>query len=227
MASSDTGTRATGIWLAFGSIVLAAALAFHGPPSPDLGDQMHHIADGSLRWSVVHWSAAAALSAFAMAGLIGLACGSRLTREWWSVSAWAVLPVGAFMTAATAVAEATVIFDAAVTGNRDVFDAWWPFAEGMANGFAFMALAFTVIAVGELRSAQPATPAWAAGLAALAGATSFVGFALGSWLDIGIGGAIWVVSSLVVCLWLAWFGVALARGEAAGDTVGQEALSRG
>jgi hypothetical protein len=60
--------------------------------------QMQMIADGSLRWSIVHWTAAAALSFFAIAGLVALAAGSRLTQDWWTLSAWAVLPVGALWT---------------------------------------------------------------------------------------------------------------------------------
>ena len=50
MSHADTGTRTAGAWLAIAAIILALALVFHGPPSPDLGMQMHHIADGSLRW---------------------------------------------------------------------------------------------------------------------------------------------------------------------------------
>jgi hypothetical protein len=210
MPHAETGMRAAGFWLAFAALLLAAALAFHGPPSPDLAVQMQMIADGSLRWSIVHWAAAAALSFFAIAGLVALAAGSRLTEHWWTMSAWAVLPVGALWTVTTAIAEATVIFDAAVSGNRAVFETWWAFAEGMANGFAAMALAFTVIAANEART-DAAMPIWASWIAATAGMASVAGWALGSWLDIGIGGPIWVVSSLVMCLWLVWFGLTLAR----------------
>jgi len=223
MQRSETGMRAAGAWLAVASILLAAALVFHGPPSPDFGEQMSHIADGTLRWSIVHWVAAAALSSFAVAGLVALAAGSRLTEDWWTMSAWAALPIGALWTASTAVAEATVIFEAAIVGNRAVFDAWWVFAEGMANGFAFMALAFTIIAANEARTSCRATPPWAARVAAAAGAASFAGWVLGSWLGVAIGAPIWVVSSLVMCLWLAWFGVSLVRVAAADVGIGQDA----
>jgi hypothetical protein len=210
MSHAETGMRAVGCWLALAAFPLAAALAFHGPPSPDLGVQMQHIADGTLRWSIVHWAAAAALLCFAIAGLVALAAGSRLTQDWWTLSAWAVLPVGALCTVNTAIAEATVIFNAATTGNRAVFEAWWMFAEGMANGFAAMALAFTVIAASEARTAA-AMPVWASWIAAVAGAAAFAGWVLGSWLDVAIGGPIWLVSSLVMCLWLIWFGLGLTR----------------
>jgi hypothetical protein len=203
--------RVVGGWLALASILLAAALAVHGPPSPDFGEQMEHIADGTLRWSIVHWAAAAALSSFAIASLIALTSGSRLTQDWWTLSAWAVLPIGALWTTITAVSEATVIFNAAVAGDRAVFDRWWVLAEGMANGFGFMALAFTVIAANEAWQPQGATPRWSSRVAAIAGAASFFGWVLGGWLDIPIGGPIWVLSSLVMCLWLAWFGVSLLR----------------
>jgi hypothetical protein len=96
--------RTAGYWLALAAFLLAAALAFHGPLAPDFGTQMQHIADGSLRWSIVHWAAAAALSFFAIAGLVALAAGSRLTEDWWTLSAWAALPIGALWTASTAIA---------------------------------------------------------------------------------------------------------------------------
>ena len=47
MSHSEKGMRVAGVWLALASIILALALVFHGPPSPDLGVQMRHIADGS------------------------------------------------------------------------------------------------------------------------------------------------------------------------------------
>ena len=72
MSRSEQHTRVAGVWLAIAAIVLALALVFHGPPSPDLGMQMMHIADGSLRWSIVHWAAAVSLSSFAVASLIVL-----------------------------------------------------------------------------------------------------------------------------------------------------------
>jgi hypothetical protein len=76
-----------------------------------------------------------------------------------------------------------------------------------------MALAFTVIAAGELRAAEAATPHWAASVAGLAGAASFAGWVLGSWLDVAFGALIWVVGSVVMCLWLVWFGLSMARIE--------------
>jgi hypothetical protein len=54
MTHANPGTRAAGFWLALASFLLALALVFHGPPSPDFGEQMRLIADGSLRWSIVH-----------------------------------------------------------------------------------------------------------------------------------------------------------------------------
>ncbi len=214
MSRSEQRMRVAGAWLALASITLVLALVFHGPPSPDLGMQMTHIADGSLRWSIVHWAAAASLSSFAVASLIVLTADSRLTQDWLTLSAWALLPVGALWTTSTAVAEATVIFDAAIAGDRQVFDPWWKYAEGRANGFAVMALAFTAIAANEARSAQGGTPQWASRVAAIAGAASFIGWVLGSWLDLAFGAPIWLGGSIVMCLWLAWFGVWLLLTEA-------------
>jgi len=225
MSHADTGVRVAGTWLALAAIVLAAALVFHGPIAPGHDVQMQRIADGSLRWAVVHWAAAASLSFFAIASLIALTAGSRLTREWWTLSAWALLPVGALWTVTTAVAEATVMYNAAVTGNRAVYESWLMFAEGNANGFAVMALAFTVIAANEARSQDGVTPSWASSIAAAAGLASFAGWALGMWLGFSFGSAIWVVGSIVMCLWLVWFGVSLARVEAARASVRRDAPS--
>jgi hypothetical protein len=217
--------RASGAWLALAAIILAVALIFHGPIAPDNSVQMLNIADGSLRWAVVHWAAAAALSFFAIASLIALTAGSRLTQEWWTLSAWALLPVGALWTVTTAVAEATVIYDAAIADNRAVYETWWMFAEGNANGFAAMALAFSVIAANEARTADGATPLWASSIAAVAGAASFAGWVLGMWLGLAFGAPIWVIASIVMCLWLVWFGLSLARVESGRASIRRDATS--
>ena len=213
MSHSDQGIRVAGGWLAIAAFTLALALIFHGPPSPDLGVQMQLIADGSLRWSIVHSGAAVSLCCFAIAGLIALTAGSRLTQNWWTMSAWAVLPIGALLTVNTAISEATVIFEAAVSGNREVFEAWWGFAEGMGNGFAAMAIAFTAIAANEARHPHGTVFHWAARVASVLGIASFSGWVLGSWLGLPFGGPIWLISSLLMCLWLSWFGISLARAD--------------
>jgi hypothetical protein len=69
---------------------MIATLGFHGPIAPDHNDQMTRIADAALRWSVVHWVAAAGLSLYAVTGLVILTSGSRLTEGWWTMTAWAV-----------------------------------------------------------------------------------------------------------------------------------------
>jgi len=205
--------RAAGAWLAIGSLLLVGALVFHGPLAPDMDVQAKIIADGATRWTVVHWVAAAALSLFAVAGLIVLAATSRLTQAWWTVTAWAVLLVGAFWTLTTAVAEATAITGAAVSANRAMFEAWWSFAEGKATGFLFLALAVAVIAGNDARTPSAATPPWASWTAVVSGLGAVVGWALGVWLDIRPGNLIWLVSSLVMSLWILWFGLALVRTE--------------
>jgi hypothetical protein len=225
MTHSDKGMRIAGAWLALAAIILAVALLFHGPISPDRGVQMERIADGSFRWAIVHWAAAAALSIFAIASLIALTAGSRLTQDWWTLSAWALLPIGALWTVTTAVAEATVIFDAAVTGDRAVYETWWMFAQGNGNGFAAMALAFTVIAANEARTEGGATPFLASSIAAIAGVASFAGWALGMWLGLAFGAPIWLFGSLVMCLWLVWFGLSLVRVRAGQATMRRDAPS--
>jgi hypothetical protein len=88
-----------------------------------------------------------------------LSSGSRLAGGWWTITVWAGLTVSALWTMTTAVAEATVVTDAAVSGAKEMFEAWWAFAEGKANGIAFLALAIVVISGNEARSSERAVPA--------------------------------------------------------------------
>ena len=203
--------RVGGTWLAIASALMIAVLVLHGPISPDLNVQMTRIATGSMVWLVAHWIAAAGLSLYAVAGLVILTSESQLAEGWWTTTAWAVVPVGALWTLTTAVAEATVVTNAAVSGNAELFEAWWAFAEGKANGFAFVALAIAVIAGNDARKVEPITPAWAAWTAVIAGVASFTGWALGMWFGIGPGSVLWVASSILMSLWTFWFGVALTR----------------
>jgi hypothetical protein len=212
MPHANTSVRVAGIWLAIASALMVAALVFHGPIAHDLNEQMKMIADGAMRWSVVHWLAAAALSLYAVTGLVLLTSGSRLTEGPWIMTAWAVLPVSAIWTLTTAVAEATVVANAAVAGNYETFAAWWAFAAGKANGFAFLALAVAVIAGNEARRSG-ATPRWSAWTAAAAGVASFAGWALGMWFGVASGNLLWLASSIVMSLWTFWFGVALMRSH--------------
>ena len=210
MTRTNKAIRVAGAWLAMASLLMTATLIFHGPIAHDHHDQMQSIAEGVIRWTTVHW-VAAALSLFAVTGLLVLTAGSRLTNDWWTLTAWAVLPVGALWTMITAVTEATVITNAAVAGNTETFQAWWAFAEGMATGFTFVALAVAVIAGNEIQSSERAVPVWSAWIAMIAGSASFAGWALGMWLGISLGNLVWVVSSLLMSLWTLWFGTALMR----------------
>src|SRR5687768_13333705 len=109
MTSDQTGLRAAGTWLAGAALLLALALIFHGPLHPDLEVQMRHIGQAASRWAAVHWAAAAALSGFAVAAVLVLVSRSRLTSTGTSMSAWAVVLVGALWTLTTAVAEGTAL----------------------------------------------------------------------------------------------------------------------
>jgi hypothetical protein len=194
---------------------MVAGLGLHGPIAPELHHQMTRIADGAVRWTVAHWIAAAGLSSYAVCALIVLASGSRLTSGGWTLSAWAVICVGCLWTMTTAVAEATVMTEAAVSGSEETFAAWWRFAEGKANGFAFVALPVAVIAGNEARNLAGATPAWAARTAMVAGVASFTGWALGMWFEVAAGSLLWVTAAIVMSLWTLWFGVVLMRTPAA------------
>lgn len=200
-----------GTWFAIASFLMVVVLVLHGPLAPDLTEQMTRINDRAMRWVVAHWIAAAGLSLYAVAALVVLTSRSALTGGWWTTTPWAVIPVAALWTLTTAVAEATVVTAAARSGNRDVFEAWWAFAEGKATGFSFLALAVAVIAGNDARSAERATPAWSAWTATVAGVASFIGWGLGMWFGIGPGNLLWVVSSILMGMWGVWFGVALAH----------------
>ena len=211
MTHTNRSVRVGGMWLAAASFLMIVVLGLHGPIHPDLQVQMTRIAEAAIRWSVVHWMAAAALSLYAVAGLVVLTSRSRLTDGGWTLTAWAVMTVGALWTMTTAVAETTVVTNAAVSGSRETFEAWWAFAEGKGNGFAFLALAVAGIAGHEARASAGATPAWSAWTAMVAGMTSFAGWVLGMWFGVGLGNLLWVVASLVMSLWTLWFGVVLTR----------------
>lgn len=211
MTQTNNAVRVGGAWLAIASALMIVVLAAHGPIAPDLNDQMTRIADAAIRWSVVHWAAAAALSLYAVAGLLVLTSLSRLTEGWWTMTAWAVIPVGALWTVTTAVAETTVVANAAASGSNETFEAWWAFAEGKGNGFAFLALAVALIAGSEARAAAGATPGWAARTGMIAGIASFAGWALGMWFGVGFGNLLWVVASIVMSVWTLWFGAGLMR----------------
>ncbi len=217
MTHTNNAVRVGGAWLAVASFLMIVALGFHGPIAPDLNEQMTKIADAAIRWALVHWIAAAALSLYAVSGLIVLTSRSRLTEGWWTMTAWAVIPVGAFWTMTTAVAETTVVANAAASGSSEVFEVWWAFAEGKANGFAFLALAIAVIAANEVRASARVTPTWSAWTAVVAAVASFAGWALGMWFGVNFGNLLWVIASIVMSAWTLWFGVALMRAQVNGS----------
>ncbi len=213
MTHVNRADRVAGTWLAIASSLIIVTLVLHGPIAPDLSDQMIRVADGPVRWAIAHWIAAAALSLWAITGLVGLSSGSRLTDGGRSTTAWAVVTVGALWTMTTAVAEATVVADAAASGSLETFEAWWAFAEGKATGFTFVALAVAAIARNEAGSTEPITPAWSAWIGMVAGVVSFAGWALGMWFEVPLGSPLWLASSILMSLWTIWFGVALMRTQ--------------
>ena len=214
-AHQSAAIRTAGGWLAAASLLMIAVFALHGPLAPNLGEQMTKITAAPDRWRVAHWLAASSLSFYAVTGLLVLSAGSRLTRSGATLSAWAIVSIGALWTLTTALAEATAVTAAATSGRREAFEMWWAFAEGKATGFAFVALAVATIAWHESRRADPATPQWAAGVGAVAGVASFAGWVLGMWLDVAAGSMLWVVASMVMSAWTLWFGATLVRDRAA------------
>ena len=210
-AHQSAAIRTAGAWLAAASLLMIAVFALHGPLAPNLGEQMTKITAAPDRWRVAHWLAASSLSFYAVTGLLVLSAGSRLTRSGATLSAWAIVSIGALWTLTTALAEATAVTAAATSGRREAFEMWWAFAEGKATGFAFVALAVAVIAWHDSRSPTPMTARWAAGLAAVAGLASFTGWAVAMWLGIAIGSLLWVVASVVMSAWALWLGLGFMR----------------
>ena len=214
---SRSNNEIAGLWLGTGACLLIIALVFHGPPDTDLSVQMHHVAEGHARWALVHWTAAVALFLISGAGFLKLADQSNGEITSGLRSAWLVVALGALLTVSTAVSEASVVSVAADMGNETTFRTWWAFSGGMANGFFALALASAFIALAEARSEASRMPVWSSGAGAVFGLLSAVGWSLGEQLGIEIGGPIWLVSTLLMCVWLAWFGFA-ARGAAHSKT---------
>ncbi len=204
----NSTARTSRLWLATGAALLSAALVFHGPPDPDLTVQLHNVADGSHRWSIVHWTAAVSLfliSGAAFLALLERAAGEALQGH---PGAWMVMALGAMATFTTAVTEAAVLAEAAHAGDQATFDIWWAFSSGMANGFFALAIATGFIALSVFRDNQSKMPIWASAIGTASGALSALGWTLGEHLGIGLGGPVWLISTLVMCLWLVWFGLA-------------------
>lgn len=210
-ANAGTNVRVGGSALALGALLLAGGFALHPPPATDPAEFMATVADSPTRWVAAHAVTAIALSLFAIAGLVTSTARSRLTRTWWTTTAWAVLIVSALWVTTAAVVEATVIAEAAAAGDAATFDVWSPLAEAHSAAFLFFVLAVAVIAGSEARSADRSTPAWAAWIGAVAAVASFAGMILVFALGIASGGLVWVGSTIVMSLWLGWFGAAVAR----------------
>jgi hypothetical protein len=208
---SQSNNGIAGLWLGTGASLLIIALVFHGPPDPDLSVQMHHVAEGHTRWALVHWTAAVALFLMSGAGFLNLIDKNAGSYPASFRSAWMVFALGALLTVSTAVSEAAVVSAAANTGDMAAFQSWWEFAGGMGNGFFALALASALIALAEVRNDAGRMPKWACAAGTVVGVLSAVGWSLGEHLGIGIGGPIWLISTLLMCTWLAWFGFASLR----------------
>lgn len=205
--------RIAGALLAFGSLLFVGGIAIHPPPSSDPGEFMTTISDGPVRWMAAHWATGIALSVFATSGLIVLTAGSRLTKNWWTLTAWSALIVSALLVTTAAMVEATVITDAAVAGDTATFETWQSFAEAYSSAFVLFASAIALIAANEARSVRKTTPTWASWVGAIAGIVAVLGFVLGLVVGIGLGGVIWLVSTIALGLWTLWFGASLTRFE--------------
>lgn len=212
-------------WLVVGSILFVVGLAIHPPPGPTLSEFMAIVAEQPTRWITAHWATAIALSVFAIVGLLVLTARSRLTENWWTVSAWAALVVSSLWVTTAAVTEATVGTATAVGGDTATFETWQTFAQAFSMGFVPLALAIAVIAGNEARAAHETTPVWASWLGTVAAVVAVAGYVLGVGLGIALGGPLWLTASVVMGLWMLWFGVALMRPGAVDPTRSEGALT--
>lgn len=217
-SGTETRTRTAGAWLGIGSLLLIAGIALHPPPSPDSEAFMATIAEGPTLWMAAHIATAIGLSMVAVAGLIVLTAGSRLTEHWWTISAWGVLVVAAMLVTTAALAEATVITRASVAGDVATFEAWQPFAEAYSAAFLFVALAVAAIAGNEARVGHVTTPVWASWTGAGAGIVAAVAFVLGLGVGVAAASLVWLVATIVMSVWTLWFGVDLVRLRTATET---------
>lgn len=212
-SSVDTRIRVGGAWLAIGAIAFIVSLLLHAQPSPDPNEFMANIAAAPTQWMVAHWLAAISASLFVIAGLIILTTTSRLTHNWWTVTAWAVVIVGSLWIVSTALIEATVVTTAAVEGDTATFVEWQLFGQALASAFVAVAPALALVAFNEARNGPETTPVWASWIGAAAGVVAGVAFVLVLGVGIAVAGLIWITSTIVMSLWVLWFGVALARSD--------------
>lgn len=207
MTSGSFRTRRIGgVWLAMGGLILAAILPVHGPTHADLSVQMQHISDGHGLWAAVHWLAALALILISGAGFIFVVETLIKSRKGSPVSAWLFLAIGSLLTVGTAVTEATAISAAANNDDLEGFVTWWSFASGLGNGFMLVAFSASAIAFANARADRPPIAVWLCWIGAFVALLSAIGWILGQHLRLPAGGPLWFVSTLLMALWLAWFG---------------------
>lgn len=228
-ATSKTASRIRvgGAWLAIAAIAFIASLLLHARPSPDANEFMANIAAAPTQWMVAHWLAAISSSLFVIVGLLMLTTDSRLTDKWWTVTAWAVVIVGSLWIISTALIEATVVTAAAVDGDTATFVEWQLFGQALASAFVAVAPALALIAYNEARNGPETTPVWASWIGAAAGIVAAVAFALIIGLGLSMAGIVWIPTTIVMTLWVLWFGASLARSDTIPLTQTQESETVG
>lgn len=230
----DSKRRLGGVWLAIASLffVIGSVLLFVGGVlqvfrAGRRGDSMAMAAMASdpTLMTAIHGINVIALAGFAIGGLVVLTAGSRLTRSWWTTSAWAVLVVSTLLGTTGSVSIATVLTGAAVAGDAATFETWLRFVSAYHLAVAVFGLAITVIAGHEARRADGVTPTWAAWLGAVAGVGVFAGIILA--FGFGIRPSGWLIAAFVMGVWTLWFGVNLARtGDGAASGPEEPAAGR-
>ncbi|MDX1601316.1 MAG: hypothetical protein R3191_07380 [Anaerolineales bacterium] len=207
------GLKLAGGLLSTGALIALVGLALHPQPAPDVNGQIAKLSSKASLWTAVHWAIAAGVSLMTAAGLVILQARSRLTRHWWTLTTWSLALIATLAMSLNAVVEATAVKQAALAGSVPQFEVWESFAFGMALAIPVFALAFAVIAASEARSPAGMTPTPVASLAAVAGVISTIGGLLWFALEIRVAGLAWALSTMLLFIWILWFGLAIFRSS--------------
>jgi len=205
--------RSAGLFLAISAILFFIGIVWHGLVHPSVGAtlefSMRLIQRAPTAWVAMHMFVAVVSALFAAAALSMLAAGSPMTASLSGLAGWSVLAIVVVLLTSLAVFEATVQGDAAVAGDVTIFAMSFALSRGYELILGLLPVAFLGIALDDLRSAQPATPRWASGVALAGAALTLVGVVGASGFRVVALGVLWGGAALPL-LWFIWVGLQLA-----------------
>ena len=188
-------SRSAGLFLAVSAALFIIGILWHTFVHPSAGATSEHsmrlIQRAPNMWLAMHVFLAAVSALFAAAALAVLTARSSLTASFPGVAGWSLLAVLAGLMINPIVVEATVQSDAAVAGDVTIFTMWSALSRGYDLVLGLVPLAFLGITLADLRSAQPATPRWASGLALAGAALMLVGVIGATGFGMAALGVLW------------------------------------